>query len=339
MGIGALRNGPCECGSGLKRKRCHGHPLTRQEGELTILGEYAPRPPVRPLTGGECIHAATRLRRGLNNFNVSLTGGTDLERMLHTLEGLGRRHPGSFWEAPLTDQDKLDVRYIEQVTRFAAVLEALQSPRVSGEFDRQLWWFRKRLDTLTTTTETAQNFLLEIELGAALAAAGLCVSFEEPDLVVSGMKDLPAIAMPVKRPRSENGVENCVRDATSQAQNRGLPGVILVCLDAVVNSEPGGRLLQFWSRSLKGLNDGSWRRFKHVVKNLESEIRQRTDPAVIGIIWFARMPGAVIPPEDGHERPSYSRPMFAIGSVNQDHWAGKAGPLMRLLESLYRGLP
>jgi hypothetical protein len=258
--------------------------------------------------------------------------------MLRKLERLGTRHQGSFWDAALTEQDKLDVRYIEQVTRLAASVDGLRSPFVSGHFRRQLSWFRKRLDTLVNFTETAQSFLLEIEVGAALAMSGLHVSFEEPDLVVSGMKGLPTIAMPLKRPQSTAGVDSCARDATHQSRRRGLPGVILMCLDAVVNSDRNGEALEFWSRSHKALNDGTWRRFKETVQGLEHDIRRRSDPSVIGVLWFARMPGAVIP-ADTRERPLYSRRSYALASLNQDHREGTTGPLVRLLHALYRGIP
>lgn len=259
--------------------------------------------------------------------------------MLRTLEGFGRHGTRSFWDAPLTEQEKRDVRYIDQVTKFAAVLEDLQTPRISGQFLDQLASLRKRLDSLVTTTEPSHDRLLEIEVAAALAKGGLAVSMEEPDIVVSGMGAFPSIAIPVKRPRRANGVDGCLRKAAQQARARGLPAVALVCLDAVMNTGRDGKPLEFWSRTRKDLRDGTWRRFKNTVRELEKGTTSRTDPVVMGIVWLARVPGAVIPGPESGERPSYARDTFLAGAINQDHCAGNAGPLTRLLRVLERGLP
>jgi hypothetical protein len=259
--------------------------------------------------------------------------------MLRTLEGFGRYGARSFCDAPLTEQEKRDVRYIDQVTKFAAVLEDLQTPRISGQFLDQLASLRKRLDSLVTTAEASHDRLLEIEIAAALAKGGFVVSMEEPDLVVGGIEAFPTIAIPVKRPRSANSVDGCLRKAAQQARARGLPAVVLVCLDAVMNTGRDGRPLEFWSHTRKGLRDGNWQRFKDTTQELEQSTTSRTDPVVIGLAWLARMPGAVIPRLNSGEGPSYARDTFLIGAINQDHWDGRAGPLTRLLHVLERGLP
>jgi len=306
-----------------------------RDGKTLLLGENAPPQPVQKLTGDACIRASARVRQGLAHFEVTLPAGSELETMLRKLERLGARHPGSLLTAPMSEAEKRDVRYIEQVSRFGTVLDLLRSPHVSGEFTGQVRRFRERLDALTSVIAPAQELLLELEIGAALASGGLDVSFEEPpDLVLSG-DGLPALGVACKRPRSALGIDSLVRKGIHQLRARGLPGTILMCVDAIMNVSPNGKPIEFFSKRRAALTEGGWVRFKTACEGLSRAVRRRTDPTLMGIVWLARMPGAVIGDE---EVPSFSRNTFLLCSINMDHWEDRPAPLERIAEALYRGI-
>lgn len=335
MGAGALRNSPCPCGSGRKRKNCCESPLHARDGKVLLLGENARATPIQRLTGEVCSRTAASVRERLVQLGVSLGLSSELEQILRKLERLAARHPGALLTAPLTDQEKGDVRYIDQISRFAAVLAVLQSERVSGRFGRQLKRFREKLDALSSLTAPAQDLILELEVGAGLASGGLDVSFEEPpDLVVSG-RNLTSLGVACKRPQSGHAVDSLVRKGIHQIRARELPGAILMCLDAVVNIGPNGKPVEWRSRSLSALQEGGWQHFKRTVEELQPSVGMRTDPNVVGIVWLARLLGVVV---GGNEGPLLSRNTYLLVGVNMEHWRGRHGPLLRIADALNRGV-
>lgn len=339
MGVGSSRNLPCSCGSGVKAKRCHGAPHLGEEDGLIIINEHQPYEVPLPLTGNMCLRQTERVREGLAHFGVQLPEGSDLLRMLRSLESLGRLGEQAFWDAGLSEAEKRDSPFIEQISGLADVLEGLQSARVSGDVGEHLKRLRRPIDSLLSTRGEAQDFLAELEVAATLARGGLSVTVAEPDLQVRGLLgDLPSLGLPVKRPRAVKSAIRSLDNAARQARKCGLPCVTVLSLDAIVCSRPDGRPWDFLSDTREALGRGSWRRFRQVVREIETGARFRTRPEVLGIIFVAKIAGSVVP-HDHALRPSYARDFCMITALNHDHWEGHNGTLMQLLHAFKKGLP
>jgi hypothetical protein len=294
-----------------------------------VLDVNARQANIPQVTGTLCVAKAAEVRASIHNHGVEIAG-SDLDRTLRRLERLGDAHPGVLTEAPLTHDQRVAAAYIEQVDRLSFVLRTLESPFVTGDVAARLQWLGKGIDTLTTLTSRAQDYLFELEMAAALVDGGRHVRFAEPDLIVSDLPDLPEIAIPCKRPRTTKGVDNLVRKALSQAKLVGLPSVIAMNLDAILNVRDG-KPVKWIGRDQEQMKVQFWEGFKGLVATCNASVRNRTDPLLIGIAWIGRAVGYV---RDGKGGPSISSNAMGIAAINRDRWAEHQEALKRLMATL-----
>lgn len=334
MGIGALRNRLCECGSGLKRKVCHGDSDTGFRSGKTVVGLRSQIPHV-PLTGRRCARAAASLLAEIRALNVTLPTSSHLATLLRRLEALGQQCPGRLADGALTPEEAGVARYIDQAERLELTLATLRKRGLLRAGDARLRGLRKGLDRLRSLTLPAQDHLAELELCAWLARGGLDVAFEEPDIVVSGIRGLDRLGVAVKRPRSIKATRGLFRSATEQARRAGIPTIVAMCLDAALHTQTRDGISEAHTSTEQALNSLLERRFEATVK--ASRVGLDTDSFVVGVLWIGLSTGWIA--SRGPLSAGYARRFYGEFDLNLDNWSSLAGIGQALMVPLRRGMP
>ncbi len=327
MGIGALRNQPCPCHSGEKFKKCCGSP-ERSIDTATGMGINVSLAR-RVISPKECLAVVASLRSSLKHFGVSLPSNCELAHMISELEGLAT---AAATKAPFDRRALEAFQFIDQPARIASTLENLKRVPVPKEKLRIL---RKRVDRLASLDfeGQAQDTLLELEVAGRLAQAGLSVEFTEPDIVVA--LKTGRVSLACKRPRTRTGVVRRLEEGASQIKDCGRPGIIVLSLEPLLHTKPGGtRPVQWVARTREELAARGRRRFEALIDTLTPDGRASAGrfAQVIGVLWLGFVTGFV------REPPSYTRDWFCLAMQNK-LYTGAYGPLSRIARSLFRGGP
>jgi hypothetical protein len=328
---------PCPCKSGLPQKKCCRNTIVGFDADGAAIREVVAD---RPLTAAVCKDATAQVRESLAHFQVPIVAGGNLDQMLRALERVGELLSGPIpATGAITDRQRQEVRYVHQVTRLASMLRGLQLPRVSGAVAKELQtWLTKSFNSLETLDAEAQDHLFELEVAAALAHQGLCVSLEEPDLVVEGLPLVPKLAVACKRPRRLKKVDDKIREGIGQLRKEGLPGVVAVSFDSVLNADPGSRRPIPWvARSSRIGLDAGEEHFRTLIGQAHRRINSRQDPLLLGVVWICRVP--VIVPVRSVGGASYSTNTYGYASVSTEQPREMHVPVNRLASALYDGLP
>ena len=334
MGMGALRNRLCECGSGLKRKVCHGDSDTGFRRGKTVLGQRSQTPHV-PLTGRRCVRAAASLLAEIQALGVTLPNSSHLATLIRRLEALGQQCPGRLADGMLSPDDAGVARYIDQAERLQLALATLRKHGLLRAGDARLRGLRKGLDRLRSLTLREQDHLAELELCAWLARGGLDVAFEEPDIVVSGVRGFDRLGVAVKRPQSTKATRGLFRSATDQARRSGIPTIVAMCVDAALHTQTGDGILEARASTAHALDSLLEGRFEATVRTSRAGLV--TDPAVVGILWIGLSTGWIA--STVITMTTSPRLFYAESLLNCDNWPNLAGIGQALMVPLRRGMP
>ncbi len=185
------------------------------------------------LTPGRCREIEAVLREITSALGLNLRPAADLAVMIRELSWMGT-FPDSDYQpdaAFLADHERAIAAFllVDQAHRIAqawiwgrAIPGAAEGAHV----------IRQRLDRNRCQEGPAHDFLFELDIAARLARRGAAVCFEEPDLVLNNEGADP-VGLACKRPHSIAGVANALRRASKQIRRSGIPGAIVLGLEAL----------------------------------------------------------------------------------------------------------
>jgi hypothetical protein len=167
------------------------------------------------LPGGQVLHVpqvgdfanyAKRLRAGLDTHGVECDPVFFLGKLVREFEWV--RDCGiDFWEGWERVSKQNRDRFLYAFTRLLEVQDRVnlleRAHKIDGGSEQVRRWIRKRIDTLATQEEEAQDHLFELEVAGRLARfEALSVKMAEPDIIIRLPGFTEPIAIACKRPRS-----------------------------------------------------------------------------------------------------------------------------------------
>jgi len=135
------------------------------------------------------------------------------------------------------------VHLIGQAQHLSEALARFRGVRDEGRLTR---WLKKNIDRFDDPNADPLGFLFQIEIAGRLAAVGAFedVATEEggSDIVArftEGSSIRERLALECKRPHSQRGVEEGLKEGAKQLVARDTPGFVVVSLDAVAQNCAG----------------------------------------------------------------------------------------------------
>jgi hypothetical protein len=250
------------------------------------------------LTAQRCGELAASVRESLAQLDIEPAG--DIATFLREAEWLGSSPIDPFEEGGVAflDRERGIPAFLmmEQFIRIDEMLKLATGIENAASIAR---WVRGRFDRIAQQDGQAQDYLFELEIASrAHRSEILKVTLGEPDILLGPPGLDPMMGLACKRPLRLATVGRAILKARDQITRRGLPGIIVIGMEAIFHYSEERPSVIYRAERLEDLTAEGQQQIDAAIASAQAEVdRAFQSDKVSGVLFWGGISGLLAFPQ------------------------------------------